>query len=468
MQLHSRTFIRTLITSWLCAAIICGVFNSVDAHAATPDPMEAVTDYINQHRGIAGQSDFSGLYVLDSGDEALRARAWLVDHARNSIEVQYFIWSTDNIGILAGEALLRAAKRGIKVRVIVDDLLIDAAAQTMLALDKHPNVDIRIYNPKHSVNVPWYKRILYLFADFKGSNQRMHDKTFVVDGKVAITGGRNMADEYFDYSHDYNFRDRDILVLGKAAGDIRNSFQRFWAHPLTEPVSALYDGAGFLERHVTVTDAAVQAHYDKLHAYAADSANFEPAVRQAIAGTSGEFSRLKTQIIWCNARFISDDPGKNNQSGLDLGGGGKSTQALATLLATTHKEVIIQSPYLVLSDAAIEMFRQTIARGVSIRINTNSMAATDNLQAFSGYRNQRQQLLAMGLEIFEFRPDAAVQKKLMQRAAGSLVSAPVFSLHAKTMVVDEQTVYVGTYNLDPRSENINTEVGIVATDKRLA
>jgi putative cardiolipin synthase len=148
---------------------------------------------------IAAHPGLTGSYVLEKGEEALRARAWLADHARSSIEVQYFIWSTDNIGILASESLLRAAERGVRVRVIVDDLMMDAPDTTLLALAMHPNIDIRIYNPVHSVGIPWRRRLVNIVTDFRGANQRMHDKTFIVDEQLAITGGRNMADEYFDF-----------------------------------------------------------------------------------------------------------------------------------------------------------------------------------------------------------------------------------------------------------------------------
>ena len=211
---------------------------------------------------IAAHPGSSGVYVLDKGEEALLARAWLAGHARESIEVQYFIWSTDNIGILASEALLRAAERGVRVRVIVDDLLIDAPDRTLLALARHPNVEIRIYNPKHSVGTPTHKRLLNVFTDFRGVNQRMHDKTLLVDGKLAITGGRNMADEYYDYDQAYNFRDRDALVLGEAVKAMRASFERFWDSPLSVPVEELYDGLGLMQKRVTLTDAEVQQATD--------------------------------------------------------------------------------------------------------------------------------------------------------------------------------------------------------------
>src|SRR5688572_21852288 len=181
--------------------------------------MDAVDVQLAAHPGQ------SGVYSLETGTGALIARAWLVDNAQRSIEAQYFIWSTDNIGVLAAEALLRAAERGVKVRVIVDDLFIDAPDKALLALALHPNIEIKVYNPRHSVGTPIPTRVLNMLTDFRGFNQRMHDKVLVVDGKVAITGGRNMAAEYFDYHHGYNFRDRDVVVLGSAvapdAGKLR-------------------------------------------------------------------------------------------------------------------------------------------------------------------------------------------------------------------------------------------------------
>jgi len=217
---------------------------------------------------IAAHPGATGAYVLDTGEEALLARAWLADHAERSIEVQYFIWSTDNIGILAAEALLRAADRGVKVRVIVDDMLIDVPDKTLLALARHPNIEIRIYNPVHHVGTPFYKRALNVLTDFRGANQRMHDKTFIVDGKVAITGGRNMADEYFNYDHAYNFRDRDALLLGAAVKTMQASFAAFWDSPLAVPVASRYDGWGLMKKNVHVDDAEVQQEFDDLHDYA--------------------------------------------------------------------------------------------------------------------------------------------------------------------------------------------------------
>ncbi len=418
-------------------------------------------------RQIAANPGKTGVYVLDTGTQALLARAWLADHASESIEVQYFIWSTDNIGILAAEALLRAADRGVLVRVIVDDLMIDAPDKSLLALARHPKVDIRIYNPQTSVGVPLHKRVLNLLTNFRGVNQRMHDKTLVVDGKVAITGGRNMAAEYFDYNHEYNFRDRDALLLGAAVKAMQASFETFWTSKLSVKIEELYDGLGLMQKNVRLDEADIVRVYDELHEYARSPENFAPEVRAAIAETPAAFFDLARQMAWGDVEFISDRPGKNASRGR-LDGGGATTSALARLVEGATERIVIQSPYLVLSDKAMDLFRHTLERGVAVRINTNSLSSTDNLAAFSGYRNQRRRLLDMGLRIYEYKPDPQVQRTLMKSSPSAAGKPPVFALHAKTMVIDSKIVYIGTFNFDPRSENLNTEVGVIIRNQALA
>ena len=419
------------------------------------------------NKQIAAHPKLSGVYVLDKGEEALLARAWLADHAQKTVEVQYFILSTDNIGILASEALLRAADRGVKVRVIVDDLLIDAPDKSLLALAMHANIEIKIYNPQHSVGTPFHKRLLNIGLNFRGVNQRMHDKTFIVDGKLAITGGRNMAAEYFDFNHDYNFRDRDALFLGYVAKTMQTSFEQFWASPLSARVEELYDGLGIIQKNVSVKDAEIQKIYADLHVYAQNPANFSADMRIAIQNTSQAFMRLTEKIVWGNVEFISDTPGKNSNKIL-LGGGGKTTEKLAQLVANAKQQIVIQSPYLVMSSQAIKLFKSAIKRGVKVRINTNSMAATDNVQAFSGYRNQLDRLLKMGIEVYEYKPDPHIKHALLKQHAALNDKPPIFAIHAKSMVVDNKTVYIGTFNFDPRSENLNTEVGIIVESTILA
>jgi len=419
--------------------------------AAQDSPMAFLEREIARHPGQ------SGVYVLETGEEALLTRAWLADHARESIDVQYFIWSTDNIGILAAAALLRAAERGVQVRVIVDALLIDAPPDSLVALARHPRIDIRIYNPKTSAGVSLPRRVLNVATDFRGVNQRMHDKVVIFDGLAAVTGGRNMAAEYYDYNQEYNFRDRDALLAGEVVKQAQASFARFWDSALSVPAEELFAGR-------KLEDREVQRIYAGLFAYARTPENFAPEVRAAIAGAPQAFPRVARQAAWGKAEFLNDAPGTNESRG--LAGGGRTAVELARLVDGARERVVIQSPYLVFSERALDLFRRLTARGVRVRISTNSLASTDNIQAFSGYRSQRAALLAMGLEIFEYRPDPQVQRELMRRSPSAHV--PIFSLHAKTLVVDGATVYIGTFNFDPRSENLNTEVGVVLRDERLA
>jgi putative cardiolipin synthase len=455
---------KNIITAWVCCSIA-----SAALAAPPPKPPRSGMAFIDAQ--IAAHPGQTGAYVLEAAEEALIARAWLADHARRSIDVQYFIWSTDNIGILAAEALLRAAERGVRVRVIVDDLLMDAPDESLLALAKHPNIEIRIYNPNLSVGVPLHRRLWNAITDLRGINQRMHDKTFIVDAAVAITGGRNMAAEYYDYHHAYNFRDRDALLAGEAVRAMSASFERFWTHSLTRPVESIYEGQGLMQKSVSVDDDQVRRVYRKLHDYAAAPENYAPTVRQAIVSANSAFDRIAQAAAWGRVDFISDVPGKNDST--DLGGGGRSTQALRQLVIDAKESAVIQSPYLVVSDAAFELFAQTVKRNVSIRISTNSLASTDNLQAFAGYRNQRDRLLELGLKIFEYRPNAATPLAERKRALVANLPAasnadPIFGLHAKTMVIDSKIVFIGTFNLDPRSENLNTEVGVVIHNENVA
>ncbi|SHI60762.1 Phosphatidylserine/phosphatidylglycerophosphate/cardiolipin synthase [Malonomonas rubra DSM 5091] len=403
----------------------------------------------------------SGAYVLEKGEEALLARAWLADRAEQSIEVQYFIWSNDNIGTLATESLLRAAERGVQVRVLVDDLMIDAPDDFLLALAAHPKIDICIYNPQHKVGTSKPKRVLNIFTNFRGINQRMHDKTFIVDGQVCITGGRNMADEYFDYDQKYNFRDRDILLIGPVAGEIQTSFEKFWQNELAHPVEKL------LKDSTQPGPKRIKEIYRELHDYALDKDNFAPEVKQALADLPDKFKYLIDNLVWDQPAFISDVPGKNSGK-QGLGGGGRTTGELADALRGAQKRITIQSPYLVLPEGGLELFRELISCGVQVRISTNSLLSTDNLQAFSGYSKQRKDLFEAGIEIFEFKPQPAIQKELIERYAKLEKQAPIFAIHAKTLVIDGKQLYIGTFNLDPRSANLNTEVGVIIDNMQLA
>jgi putative cardiolipin synthase len=404
----------------------------------------------------------SGIYILEKGEESLVGRAWLAGHAQESIDIQYFIWSTDNVGILAAEQLLRAADRGVSVRVLVDDLLIDAEDETLLLLSAHPNAAIRVYNPNLTVGVGFWQRLKNVFGDFRAINQRMHDKTAIFDGIAGVTGGRNMADEYFDFDHDYNFRDRDVLILGAAVRDMQVNFDEFWNSNLAVPVEDI-----FKDEVKAISPADVERRAGELRAYADDPGNFAPEVRQAIAATENHFPRLVQEIVWDDVEFISDIPGKN-EGAAGLGGSGESTDKLINAVKNARSTILIQSPYLILPEGGIDLFHTLIRQGVRIRISTNSLASTDNIQAFAGYSAQRKDLLRAGVELYEFKPHPAIKEQLIENYPRIAENDPIFALHAKSMVIDDELVFIGTFNLDPRSANLNTEVGVLVRNRELA
>ena len=204
-----------------------------------------------------------------------------------------------------------------------------------------------------------------------------------------------------------------------------------------------------------------------MHAYAANPKNFEPQVREAIDAAPRLFPYLLRAMSWEDAIFISDVPGKN-KGDLGLSGGGLSTEHLINAVKGARSSILIQSPYLIMPEGGIELFEELIQRGVRIRISTNSLASTDNIQAFSGYHGQRDDLLEAGVELYEFKPHPAIKEELIDRYPRIAINDPVFALHAKSMVIDDKTVFIGTFNLDPRSANLNTEVGMLADSVELA
>jgi putative cardiolipin synthase len=427
-------------------------------------PAQSISTWIDENCDdcTTRMSSQTGVYILEKGEESLIGRAWLAQHATKSIEVQYFIWSTDNIGILAAEQLLRAAERGVAVRVLIDDFLMDAEDRTLLLLSAHPNVQIRIYNPNVSVGVGFWQRLKNAVSDFRAVNQRMHDKTAIFDGIAGITGGRNMADEYFDYDHEYNFRDRDVLLLGRSVTDMQENFEEFWSSELSVPVEKIFE-----EDKTPVSPADMRQRSKSLHDYAADPANFEIQVREAIENAANSFPDLLQAMSWEDVVFLSDVPGKNSGE-FGLGGGGELTNQLINAVKTARESILIQSPYLIMPEGGIELLGELVDRGVRIRISTNSLASTDNIPAFSGYQGQREDLLQSGVELYEYMDEPSIRTELIVRYPRIADNDPIFAMHAKSMVIDNKIVFIGTFNLDPRSANLNTEVGVLVESQELA
>ena len=401
----------------------------------------------------------TGVYVLEDGGGSMVARAWLSEYAEKTIDVQYFIFSTDNVGLIACDYLVRAADRGVKVRILVDDIMVDAGVHEILAMDSHENIEIKIYNPGCNLGKSIFGKLKKLGSDFKGFNQRMHNKTFIVDGKVVITGGRNIADEYFDYDHEFNFRDRDVMLLGKEVLAVQKSFDQFWNDSISVPVTNIVE-----EKY---DDFSSPSRYELLHQYACNPKNFWPQVRERIKKLPSAFKHIRTSgdLVWLDSiSFISDYPGKNREKGF----GGRTTDSLISLVKQAKVSIDIQSPYLIVTELGLNLFRETVKRGVKIRIMTNSLMSNDNLESFSGYQRCRNQLLKAGVRIFEFRPDAEERYKIMTgELQEKLNFKPIFGLHAKSMVIDGKITVIGTFNLDPRSANLNTECITVIRSKKI-
>ena len=415
--------------------------------------LESITDQMQNKTGV---------YVLEDGSGSMIARAWLTEYAEKTIDIQYFIFSTDNIGLIACDYLIKAADRGVKVRIIVDDIMVDADAEDILMFNSHKNISVKIYNPGVNLGKNIFQKIGKFASDFKSANQRMHNRTFIVDDKVVITGGRNIADEYFDYDHEYNFRDRDILLIGKQSKTVKTSFNSFWNDPLSQNVEQI------IKSNTEQNNA--EDRFNNLHEYACNPENFWPQIRERIKKLPEAFADIKNsgKLIWLDdVVFISDIPGKNDQKE-SYTAGGLTTTALMNLIKNAKSTVEIQTPYLITTELSRNLFKEATDRGVNIRILTNSLASTDNVEAFSSYQSDREKLLETGVRIFEFRPDAAERMKIMTgELQEKLEHKPIFGLHAKSMVIDDKITVIGTFNLDPRSAHLNTECIVIVKSEKV-
>jgi putative cardiolipin synthase len=405
----------------------------------------------------------TGVFVLEKGSSALVTRAWLAESAQETIDIQYFIFSTDNVGLIACDHLIRAADRGVKVRLLIDDILVDADPEDVMVMASHENIEVKIYNPGVNLGKNFFGMVKTMTTDFFMANQRMHNKVFMVDQKVVITGGRNVADEYFDFDHEYNFRDRDALLVGKAVKDVNDSFSEYWDSELSVSVEDV------------VTDVPENisdpTRFDKLHSYASDPENFWPQVRAEIQALPDAFQKLRNSPEWHwidDVEYVSDPPGKNDRA-QGMYGGGLTTDKLSALISGADSIVDIQSPYLITTSESRSLLYQAVQRGVRVRLLTNSLGSTDGIEAFSGYQRDREKLLATGVELYEFRPDAESRFETMNGdLQDSLAFKPIFGIHAKTMIVDGNITVIGTFNFDPRSSNLNTECITIFKSKELA
>jgi phosphatidylserine/phosphatidylglycerophosphate/cardiolipin synthase-like enzyme len=396
----------------------------------------------------------------------------LIRQAQKSIAVQTFIWTNDECGRLLMFDLLEAAKRGVKVRIIADHLFSDQDPDAVAFLaTAHPNLEIRHYRPAMERLKPSrLQLVLEGMKSFRSLNQRMHNKVLLVDEAVLITGGRNNENTYYDHSPGLNYRDRDVLAVGPVARAVADSFNSYWNYQQVLPSRELADVAAAIAR-----------------------GNFpRPARREEwdFGGMFGVLDREANDFALIGerfvrplhpvkrARFIADEPGKG--AGI-FSNRARITRELRGVLEGARQRVTIQTPYLVLSNPAQRLVADMQKRnpGLVIKVSTNSFASTDNLPAYSAnYRLRGDYIEKLGLQVHEFKPQPAVRaalfptyERMVARAKqvnGPDGKRPFFSLHAKSLAIDDRLAFVGSYNLDPRSESLNCEAGLLVEDEVLA
>jgi cardiolipin synthase C len=391
----------------------------------------------------------SGLHALADAREALAARLVLADAAQRSLDVQYFIWNKDMAGKVLVERLFRAADRGVRVRLLLDDLGTMPSDDVLLTIDSHPNIAVRMFNPVAMRSL----RVLGMAAEFARINKRMHNKSFTADGQIAIVGGRNIGDEYFGAHAGANFVDLDVAVIGPVVKEVSDAFDLYWNHRASVPIAAL-SRKDTTPGKFAGKRAALSAHHTT-----AEESEYARSLRDS------RFSRqLKSRSVayaWGPATIVNDHPDKvltssaNTETHL--------APQLREVVDKTKHELFLVSPYFVPGNEGVAMLAGVRQRGARVVVITNSLASTDGVPVHSGYRRYRKALVEAGVELYEVKPTAT---SLRRRSGGSMFGSKGAGgssgagLHAKTFAFDRQIGFIGSYNLDPRSSRLNTEMGV--------
>ena len=399
----------------------------------------------------------SGFLVLDRGRDALSWRLALADAAEKSIDAMYFLWKNDAVGKILIQRLLAAADRGVRVRVLIDDSMTEADPRYLALFGAHPNVHVRLYKPfglKRKSLVRWVDYV----ADMKVTNRRMHNKLYLVDAAVEIVGGRNIANEYFEFPGPFVFRSRDLLALGPVVGTSGGAFDAYWNSDWAVPIEDVV---------AHVPDAAQAAAYAAdLDAFAADPSNFPRGFLDRQRQIDADMAALEESLLWGRGKLLIDEVPDRNGKPQPRDAYDRTGVSIGHAAEKATSEALIQSAYLILEEGGAEVIKSLIGRGVTVKLATNSMAANNHLPAFVSYRKQRARMLAAGAEVYEYRPDAASERA--QFTAEELAEHKTkFGLHAKTMVFDRKVVFVGSFNLDPRSVDLNTEMGLLVESEAL-
>ncbi|WP_128079988.1 phospholipase D family protein [Roseicella frigidaeris] len=398
----------------------------------------------------------TGAALLVRGTEAFAVRAATARAAGRSLDLQYYLWHGDLTGgLLAGE-VLRAADRGVRVRMLLDDVFALGQERAIAALDAHPQIEVRLFNGTRWRAFGWLGYALEMLLGGWHLNRRMHNKAWIADGRVAIAGGRNLADEYFDAAEEFNFRDLDLLLAGRAAAQATAVFERYWRSPFARPARELSPAGnargGLASLRRRLQSAAVAPEARRFLARSPEGSRLSACLEDRLVGVP------ETAI-----RIVADPPEKAKR-GLGArrrarAAGGIGPEA-ADALRLAQREALLISPYFVPGAAGLDLLTTLVRRGVHVAVITNSLAATDVVAVHGGYARYRRALLEAGILLFELKPSGD--------EATSLFGSRGASLHTKAFVVDETTVCVGSFNLDPRSAALNTEMGIFAESPELA
>ncbi len=438
-------FLTLLLTLVACTTLPEKLPRLALGHASPPGSNGILAEI---EAGIIARhgAGLSGFEILDSNEEALRWRLALVDSAQHAIDLQYYLWYEHDTGTLLLRRLLRAAERGVRVRLLLDDVHTLGRDAEFAALHSHPNIQVRLFNPFRS------RQLLGRGFDFaqraERLHQRMHNKLMVADNRAVITGGRNVGDEYFGFSPSFNFRDLDLLAIGPVARQSSAVFDRFWNSTWVVAASALA-----ADEEAPDIDEVMAPMMDRLkQAPISERFALQPQ------DWRGAFMRLAERLHPGTTRLLSDAPSGDVMRH-------RMPQAIRRLIATAGKELLIVNAYIIPDQETVDAFRALTQRGVSVKIITNSLASQDVTAVNSHYKFWRRSLIEAGVELYEVRADAAIRTGIVNTAP---VAAELMGLHAKAIIVDGARVFVGSMNLDPRSVSLNSEMGIVVDSPSLA
>jgi len=420
-----------------------------------------------QHPGL------SGLHLLADGVDAFAARYLLAKAAERTLDLQYYIWHGDRTGTLLLEAVHEAAQRGVRVRLLLDDNGITGLDRVLAALNDHPNIEVRIFNP---FRIRYPKAIGFL-VDFGRLNRRMHNKSFTVDGAVTIVGGRNVGDEYFGAGDGALFADLDVLALGPVAGEVEADFERYWTSESAYPARQILPILGRAQRRKLVRRASVVESDASARQYVERLRNL-PIVQQAAEGT--------LDLEWAEVRMISDDPAKVVR---DLDYANLLAGKLDSAIGRPQRELAIVSGYFVPGEEGTAQLSAYAAQGVKVTVLTNGYSSTDVALVHAGYVPWRRRLLRAGVRLFETAADVheepsrkdrrkerrrgrrlGIGSNLRPTGSGSFAAlrSGASTVHAKTITADRERLFVGSFNFDPRSMRLNTELGFVIDSPLLA